>query len=776
MRKIILSIIIISLIPLCSKAALISDTIHVTHYDIHLNVGTAIANQIGGYTELGIVAKMNNVTNISLNLLALTVDSVFVGNTFNTFYYNGNIISIPLANILSTTDTTNVKVYYHGAPVVESSGWGGFHMSASLSYNLGIAFTPDPHNYGRCWIPSVDDFIDRSTYDYYITCPNTQMAVCGGILLNTLDNVDGSKTFHWYFNKTIPAYLASVAVSDYVPVSGTYTGINNSIPTYIYVHPSDTNNAKASFANLNGVLTAFEHYWGPFMWQRVGYVSTPIGAMEHATNIAYPSASIDGTLNSEYLYAHELSHHWFGDLITCSTAEDMWINEGWATYNEALYKENLYGKEAYKDYLRAKLKDVLQLCHIKDNGYRAVYGIPYNYTYGETVYQKGSTIVQTLRGYLGDSLFFPAIKQMLNQYAYNNISTSQMRDFLTSYTGVNMNDFFNFYLYNPGFTHFSIDSVVPNGLIEGAKVYVRQKLKAAPAYANSNIVEITLMDNAWNTYTDTIHFSGEYGSKIFSQPFAATVAMVDMNEKLADATTDKYITVKDTGMYDYPECFFKLNVKAITDSAFVRIVHNWVTPDPFKVPMPDIKRISPDRYWSVQGIFPSGSNIKGRFYYDCYTNDYLDYPFMPSHQTADSLVLLYRSGAADDWHFVNFIKNGDMFSGYLETSNLKQGEYVLGVGKPFQSGLNNLKKQKLLNVYPNPSNDFFNISINADADVELKVYDASGAMLDSMAIAKGKKQITWHPHTNMSGGNYYIQITDKNNKVIANEKLIYTIK
>ena len=70
--------------------------------------------------------------------------------------------------------------------------------------------------------------------------------------------------------------------------------------------------------------------------------------MEHATNIAFPSSSIDGTLNNEYLYAHELSHHWFGDLITCATEEDMWINEGWASYNELFIKRPFTGRMSIK--------------------------------------------------------------------------------------------------------------------------------------------------------------------------------------------------------------------------------------------------------------------------------------------------------------------------------------------------------------------------------------------------------------------------------------------
>ena len=80
-----------------------------------------------------------------------------------------------------------------------------------------------------------------------------------------------------------------------------------------------------------------------------------------------------------------------------------------------------------------------------------------------------------------------------------------------------------------------------------------------------------------------------------------------------------------------------------------------------------------------------------------------------------------------------------------------------------------------MNVYPNPSNDYFNITINYDVDAVLNVYDASGAIIDSITIAKGKKQITWQPHT-ISGGNYIIQLTDKNNRVIATDKLLYTVK
>ncbi len=760
---------------LLSSKALTSDTIDVLHYDIHLDIAHTFTNQLFGFTEVKWTPKMNGVQSITLELLLLTIDSVKVNNSNQIYSYINNKIRIPLPLPANINDTLNVKVYYRGTPHVEAYGWGGFYISSGMSYNLGISFDDDPHNYGKCFFPCVDDFTDRAFYDYHITVDSTKYAVCGGSLISILNNGDGSKTFHWKFNNTIPAYLASVAVYNYVAVSGLYQGMNGNIPTAVYVLPSDTNKAKATFIHLNNILQTFEHYWGQYRWERVGYVSTTLGAMEHATNIAFNSAYIDGSLNYEPILAHELSHHWFGNLITCTTAEDMWINEGWATYNEALYKEGVYGKKAYKDYLRTKLKRVLQYCHKEDAGYRALYGIPANYTYGETVYQKGSCVVQSLRGYLGDSLFFGSVKQMLNQYAFNDISTSEMQVFMSTHTGIDLTDFFNFHIYNPGFTHYAVDSMVSLTNPTGQRVYVRQKLKAAPAFANSNSIEITFMNNNWDKYTDTIHFDGEFGNKTFQIPFIPTLAMLDMEEKMADATTDSYQIIKNTGLVDYPESLFQLDVQQITDSALVRVVHNWVKPDSLKTPNPEIKRISPVRYWLVEGIFPNGLNAKGKFYYNCQTPFYLDHlTLLPNQFSSDSLVLLYRANTSDDWHIINFVKDEDNFSGYLTTDNLQQGEYVLGIGKPFQSGLIQTLPHQMekMEIFPNPNSGEFTIKLNdVTEDVIANIYTQTGLLMDSIQIA-GNTTLTRISSKGIKAGNYLIKVSNQNGNMIATAQMV----
>lgn len=191
------------------------------------------------------------------------------------------------------------------------------------------------------------------------------------------------------------------------------------------------------------------------------------GAMEHATNISIGRAFINGTLGYETLWAHELSHMWWGDKVTCKTDADMWLNEGWASFNEALFTQALYGNTAYKNWIRTNHRKVLQFAHISDGSYLALNAIPSDYTYGATAYQKGADIVHTLRNYLGDSLFKVGTQHYLDSFAYGNASSANLRDALTSATGINMNRFFDDWIFTPGFPHFSIDSVVyfPGGLI-----------------------------------------------------------------------------------------------------------------------------------------------------------------------------------------------------------------------------------------------------------------------------------------------------------------------
>jgi hypothetical protein len=182
------------------------------------------------------------------------------------------------------------------------------------------------------------------------------------------------------------------------------------------------------------------------------------------------------------------------------------------------------------------------------------------------------------------------------------------------------------------------------------------------------------MDSKWHKITDTIVFSGVAGSKTFHLPFSPVTVMADPNEKISDATTDIARTLRETGEYDYPETFCKVIVDQISDSALVRITHNWVAPDSINLPHPGL-RISVSRYWTVEGLFPPGFKARGKFIYKDATG--LDNTSITNSN--DSLVMLYRSGAGHPWKGTAYKLEGSGSSGTITVETLQPGEYSLAV-------------------------------------------------------------------------------------------------
>jgi hypothetical protein len=763
--------------------ASISDSIDVLHYDIHLRMVNLSTKRISGYTDVEIAPLVNGITSFRLWLQSLSVDSIRINGTPATFIdYNDTLMRVGLPVSMGTADTFTARIYYHGLPVTDPSTWGGFYFTSdsNFAYNLGVGFESVPHNYGRVWFPCIDDFVDRATYDCYITTKSDKMAVCGGTLISGTDHGDGTKTWHWNLQHSIPTYLASVAVGPYVPVNGTFSGMLGNIPTALYVRASDTNATKASFIHLNDMLSVFENRFGPYRWERVGYVGVPFnsGAMEHVTNIAYPLACLTGTLGYEDLSTHELSHMWFGDLVTCATAEDMWINEGWASYCEAIFKEGYYGRASYNLHVRNNHKSVVQFSHVEDNGYRALYGIPPEYTYSTTVYDKGADVAHTLRGYLGDSLFFPAMQNYFTDYAFNHISSIEMRDYLSVQTGVDLTSFFDAWVFAPGFPHFSIDSfnVSGNGPCN-VTVNVRQRLNHAPAMANDNILDVTFMNAMGNEFTDTIHFSGALGQKIFTVPFVPAAVILDKYDKISDALTSNSMVIKTIGSKDFLTTYCVLDVTFVTDSAWVRVEHNFVPPDPLKTTNADIKRLSDYRYWKVDGLFPTGFVAKAKFRYNrstSATSGYLDNIFMPTTTSKDSLLLLYRQGPGDEWQIEPALISGTSSTGDLIVDVVKRGEYTLAIASPAHFGIPNQRggKQGGLNVYPNPSSADFTIDWTSQDAVALQMFDANGQLKDAINISGKQAPLRWSPG-NKAAGTYVLKLYNERQEIIGQEKIIY---
>lgn len=775
-----------SINPVSQAANSRSDTVDILNYTINLDVTDFTNHTIKGNTQVKFTPKVNNVNQLKLDLLQLVIDSIQINGSSLTYNYNDTLLQINLPTTSNTTDTISATVFYHGSPQGDPSGWGGFYFDNSYAFNLGVGFGANPHPYGRVWFPCFDNFVERSSYEFNITTSGSKVAYCNGYLANDTTDNNGLRTRKWIINEQIPSYLASMTVGDYTQVNQTYNGINGPTPIILTALASDTNNVKGSFVNLNAALSTFENYFGPYMWNRVGYCMVPFndGAMEHATNISYPKVTADGTTNYQTLYAHELSHHWFGDLATCRTQEDMWLNEGWARYCEFLFTESLSGHSAYLYEVRTNHEDNLHFNTPKE-GNLTLANIPFEYTYGDHVYNKGADIAHTLREYLGDSLFFNSVKTYLSQNHFKDVSSADFRDALTNASGIDMTNFFNDWVFNPGWPHFSIDSftVAPNGQNYNVTVYVKQKLTGAPNYYTNVPLEVTFKAADWTENTQTVSMSGATSSFNLTVPFLPVFTALNMGEKISHAIAPEYKTLKTIGNNSFANAKMNIGVLSITDSAFIRIEHNYTAPDPFKRCCPEY-RLSPNRYWKIDGILPSNFRGKASFTYDGRNASLSGFQWLDNElitTTEDSLVLMYRKNAADDWNLYpyytkNIANNATDKHGVITIDTLKLGEYTLAMKDYTMSIFNkDVTTKNGIKVFPNPTKDlitidFDNTTFKSIQKATLIITDASGKVVYNSIISPQQNSISIKTDA-FNSGMYCISIT-ANELLIAKSKFI----
>ncbi|MBN2668379.1 MAG: T9SS type A sorting domain-containing protein [Bacteroidales bacterium] len=740
-----------------------AQTFDVQHYELNVYVPNSYQKYIEGQAVVSIKILSNNVNAIDLMLQSLTCDSVKLSNQNLTFIHNDTILQIQLDQGYNTNDLIDVEVYYHGYGQEDPSGWGGYYSSLGVAYNMGVSMSESPHGYGRIWFPCIDNFTDKATYNFNIRCQEARTAVCGGTLINEVNNGDGTKTYSWLLDKEIPTYLASVAVGNFQVYRDTFDGINGQIPVAIYARSEEFPDVPASFAHLEDAFNTLEEKYGAYRWSRVGYVCVPFngGAMEHAENIGYPNFAVDGTDDYATLYAHELSHHWFGNLVTCSTAGDMWLNEGWANYYEAVFTEAVEGYEAMKNYNRAIHRDNIQYLNYNEGGYYALYNIPDELTYSSHVYEKGHDVVHTLRNYLGDSTFFAAITTYLNLFEYQAVSSFDLRDFLSANTNYNLNDFFDAWVFETGWPHFAIDSFhVSNNATEfDVEVAMRQRMKGRDSFANSNRIPIQFLGANFERIDTVITFDGETGSQSFTIPFEPISVSCDMEEQVADATTDYYSTISSTGLTIYSNALFKSNVTQVDGSALLRVEQHWVGPGEMETPIDPNLYIHPTRYWTVSGVWNENFIADAEFMYSKTSSVHLDNEFVTTH--VDSIVVLYRENAAHPWQIIPHIRSGSTYSGYMIVNQIQRGDYAFAIWDHHVGESSIESEEDVWQIFPNPGSDFIRVESSKTQKKidEIDILSTDGKLIDHYRFDQ-KNSVQINIET-LSKGVYWLAISSE---------------
>lgn len=742
-----------------AKSNDIGKDIDVVHYDIHLNEFSIAERYLDASTTVTLTA-LNSIDVIELELQSLTVTSVTSEDVeLKGFSQKDNVLSIKLADSLPKDSTVSLTIDYNGKTFNEN--WGGIHWSNDYIYNLGVGFDSQPHNLGKTWFPCIDNFSDKASYDLYITIPEGMTSSCGGILSESVTNDNGTKTDHWVVSQEISTYLMSFAFGDFVVWEDTYQGIEREIPIQVYAKPNQISKVEGTFANIKEIAAFYEEKFGPYPLNRIGYVSTNLGCMEHVDNIALASSLINGTatFQNESLIAHEMSHAWFGNKTTCATAGDMWLNEGFATFCNYYYLTELYGEEMFMEYMSDLIDNIILSCHEKE-GWITLNEMSLDLTYGTTVYDKGAVVVNTLMNYLGRETFEAAMKHYLEKHAYKAASSEDLRDAISEFTNIDMTDFFDTWVFTPGSPVYSVKSfsAKANGDKYDVEVVMNQSHRGAEHIGNSVRYELTFVDEDWNMHSEMVEWDGASATITKCLDFEPVAIFCDYENKFADACHGYTYVANKKGNKEFKDARIKLVAKEISDSTLLRVEHRWVGADSDLI---DGTKISSNRYWTIHRLDKGSSVINGEFQYQ--NVDTYDAELFKLE--SDSLILLYRKDGNHQWEHINFTIKGNNNAGFITVEDIQSGDYVLGVWNEKYLGLNENTGKTSVNIYPNPAKDCLNIELNNEIKGKVTIVNQLGQVVKEMNI--DGKEIAINVE-DLTSGVYFINVSNQKMKFLKN--------
>ena len=746
-----------------------SDTFDILDYDLMIDLRQMGQNILTGKAIVTFTPKMAGLDYIPLDLLKLDVDSVFFEGVPATYDYNRILLNIYAGYQLEAGKSYNVTVHYHGTPKTSTSGFGGFYFEDGIAYNLGIGITDDPHNFGRSWFPCFDNFVERSTYTYRIITNNNITSYSVGRLIDEQPFNDNSKIRVFRMDQQIPTYLSAIAASTYVSYEYNHDGIYGEVPVQLVSKPSDQARVINAFSTLGTAIDALESWYGSYPFERVGYVMTTRGAMEHPNCIAYPVSSTSGNAADRRLFSHELCHLWWGDLLTLRTQADMWIKEGNAEYGAHLFDEYLNGRQSFERLVSENKYDVITTAHISDGRYLPLSPMPKDITYGATTYKKGAMVMHSLRGYLGDDLFRTAQQKVLKDYAYSNLTAYSYRDALSAASGVDLTDFFNRWVFDIGFYDFVISDFQEIDFSSYThKIKIKQKLLKSNGFCKDAPVVLTFVDQDNNLVNQRVTTSGEESEILLNLAFQPKAVFLNYPMALNLAQFSSLQNVKKTGSVTFTYSNLSISAAEVKDSTYAFLENHYTAPDAGTNPA---IRVNNKHFWKFTVADPDHVSFTGKIEYNLnWDSDLLQ-------NGEDSIQLFYRPSGVEEWQiYPYYSKKGGSQSdkkGSFLISNFLAGEYTTGNIDPSLLSKNEIPVSSG-RIYPNPARDevsFSFIGINPSTNNEYHF-----SLTDMLGMTYYDRQVSGNENTiplsaGLTPGLYIATVRDKYNRILISDKL-----
>jgi aminopeptidase N len=444
----------------------------VLYYKLNLNIDHIFfnSNYIKGAVTTKAKVLSSNFNSFFLELMnTMTVDSVTsnLGNV--TFNHHDDKIYINLPTYLNIGDVFEVTVYYRGVP--GSSGLGSFEFTTHQG-NPIIWSLSEPYG-SMDWWPCKDTPADKAdSADIWITANSFFTSTSNGKLIDVIDNGNNTKTYKWKVSYPIATYLISVAMTNYFEYVHDYVALDGSImKVHHFTYPENwSENRRLQMEATSDMLHEFAMMFGeyPFLREKYGHAEFSWGGgMEHQTLTSIVSFGTS-------IVSHELAHQWFGDMITCKDWHNIWLNEGFATYCEALYLEKKQGFAAYKSDMQANISSArnavgsLYCQDISDVN---------NIFNSSRSYAKGACVLHMLRWVIGDSLFFKTLYNYANDpnLKYGVAVTEDFQNIAEATSNMDLDFFFTQWVYGEGYPNYKIDiQSTPNGSNYNVKMVITQ--------------------------------------------------------------------------------------------------------------------------------------------------------------------------------------------------------------------------------------------------------------------------------------------------------------
>jgi aminopeptidase N len=419
-----------------------------TYMRMEIEVDPAVKYIKGNITFY--IAFVNTTDKLTFDMgSGISVDSIMFRGAKLQSSKNKDVLTINLPGSITKGTKDSISVYYQGTP--SGSGFGSF--TSSTHNGVPVMWTLSEPFGAKDWWPCKQTLTDKpDSIDIFITHPARYKAAANGTLISETVNGD-KKTTHWKHKHSIAAYLVAFAVTNYSVYSDYVPFDNDSIEVLNYVYPEDLTYAKEYTPAVIDIMQLYNKLFIPYPFADEKYGHAQFGwggGMEHQT------MSFMGSFGFSMI-AHELAHQWFGDYITCASWQDIWLNEGFATYAEGLTIENGLTNDNWSGWKQGKINYITSQpggSVFVENASSDDRIFSSRLSYG-----KGGMVLHMIRGQIGDKAFFAAIKNYLTDelLIHGFATTKDLKNHFEAESGMDLTNFFNDWIYGEGYPTYTLN-------------------------------------------------------------------------------------------------------------------------------------------------------------------------------------------------------------------------------------------------------------------------------------------------------------------------------